>query len=108
MNGRNHAARSPLRDPHLWKKPGFHDGGYLGVCARCWRERRAVQCHQREVLKPLPGLVIGLAGALAVTLVLTNFLFGVKPIDLATFAAVSVLLGAVALLAHPMIALRYE
>jgi hypothetical protein len=39
------------------------------------------------LLKPLPGLVIGLAGALAVTLVLTSFLFGVKPIDLATFAA---------------------
>ncbi|HLK17749.1 MAG TPA: ABC transporter permease [Bryobacteraceae bacterium] len=65
------------------------------------------------------GLAIGLVGAVAVTRVLSNFLFGVKPIDPLTFATVSFILVAVALVAtflpalratrvDPMIALRYE
>jgi len=65
------------------------------------------------------GLVMGLAGAWAVTRVLKNFLFEVTPADPLTFAAVSVLLTTVALLAcyiparraaaiDPLVALRYE
>ncbi|MGD0324449.1 MAG: FtsX-like permease family protein [Terriglobia bacterium] len=67
----------------------------------------------------LIGMAIGLAGALGATRVLSSLLFGVRPTDLVTFAGVSTLLAAVALLASyiparratkvdPMVALRYE
>lgn len=52
------------------------------------------------------GLAIGLAEALGVMRVLTNFLFGVKPIDVPTFAGLSVVLTLVALLAAYLRALR--
>jgi putative ABC transport system permease protein len=45
------------------------------------------------------GLLIGLAGAAAATRLLSTLLFGVTPTDLPTYAAVIILLGAVALLA---------
>lgn len=45
------------------------------------------------------GLAIGLAAALALTRVLSSFLFGVTPTDAATFASVALLLTGVALLA---------
>jgi predicted permease len=65
------------------------------------------------------GIIIGLAGAAAVTQLLTSMLFGVKPSDPLTYATVIALLVGVALLASyiparramrvdPMIALRYE
>jgi putative ABC transport system permease protein len=65
------------------------------------------------------GLVLGLAGALALTRVLSSLLFQVTPTDPLTLAGVSVLLALVALLAglipalrasrlDPMIALREE
>jgi putative ABC transport system permease protein len=65
------------------------------------------------------GIVIGFAGAAAVTRLLTSILFGVKPTDPLTYAAVIGIVLAAAMLASyiparramrvdPMVALRYE
>jgi putative ABC transport system permease protein len=65
------------------------------------------------------GVVIGLAGALALTRVMRTLLVGVSPTDPLTFVAIPLLLGAVTLLAcllparratrvDPMVAVRYE
>jgi predicted permease len=65
------------------------------------------------------GIVIGLAGALALTRVMVALLFEVSPTDPATFTAVPLVLGTVALLAsyfpaqraaavEPLEAIRYE
>ncbi|HSB07967.1 MAG TPA: ABC transporter permease [Blastocatellia bacterium] len=90
--------------------------------------RVALGANRSDVLKlvlgqgfilTLAGVAIGLAGALAVTRVMSSLLYGVSTTDPLTFALVPVLLTVVALAASfiparramrvdPMIALRYE
>ena len=71
------------------------------------------------MLLTIGGLVVGLAGAYALTRVIATLLFGVGATDPITFASVAVLLGLVAFLAtwlparraasvDPLVALRYE
>ena len=74
---------------------------------------------KRGVTLALIGLAVGLAGALTLTRLLATLLFGVKPIDVLTFAAVSIGVIVVAVIAcyiparratkvDPLVALRYE
>jgi putative ABC transport system permease protein len=90
--------------------------------------RVALGAQRRDVLKliigqgmalALAGVALGIAGSIALTRIMSGLLFGVSATDPATFAAIALLLAAVALLAcflparramkvDPMIALRYE
>jgi putative ABC transport system permease protein len=61
----------------------------------------------RQGMRPvLIGAVIGLASAIALTTVMQSLLFGVDPVDPATYAAASVTLGVVALAACALPAMR--
>jgi putative ABC transport system permease protein len=90
--------------------------------------RMALGAGRRDVLHmvlgeslilTLAGLAFGVTGAMALTRYLANLLYGVSPVDPSTFAIVSLILFAVALLASyvparratnvdPLVALRYE
>jgi len=86
---------------------GAHRGDVLGLIAKLWLKLTFI------------GVAIGVALALGVARLISSFLFGVKPTDPLTYAAVAVGLGVVALLAcyiparraikvDPIVALRYE
>jgi ABC-type antimicrobial peptide transport system permease subunit len=90
--------------------------------------RVALGAERRDILRLVAGhglvltaagLALGLAGAFALSRLLVGILFDVSPTDPATYAAITALLAAVALVAclvpalratrvDPMIALRYE
>jgi len=90
--------------------------------------RLSLGAQRRDILKlivgqgmflALIGVVIGLAGAFALTRLMSSLLYGVSTTDPLVFAAISFLLVSVAFLAtfipaykatkvDPMVALRYE
>jgi putative ABC transport system permease protein len=90
--------------------------------------RRALGAERQDLIKlilgrtvwlVISGIGLGIAGALALTRLLSSLLYGVTSRDPATFIAVSLLLAGVAVIAgyiparraskvDPMVALRYE
>ncbi|HKT47368.1 MAG TPA: ABC transporter permease [Candidatus Acidoferrales bacterium] len=93
----------------------------IGIRVALGAERRDVMCLVlgQGARMALVGVAVGLAGALGLTRLMASQLFGVSPHDPLTFAAVALLLVAIALAAcyfparratrvDPLIALRHE
>jgi len=93
----------------------------IGIRMTLGAEPEAVQrmIVVQGMLLALIGVVLGVAGSLALTRVMSSLLYGVKPWDPITFVATAALLSVVALIAcyvparrasrvDPMVALRYE
>jgi putative ABC transport system permease protein len=93
----------------------------IGIRMALGAERRAVSMMvvKHGMVLTLIGIAVGLAGAFALTRLLSDMLYGVQPSDRTSFLAVFLLLAAVGLLASyiparratkvdPMVALRYE
>jgi putative ABC transport system permease protein len=93
----------------------------FGIRMALGAQRRDIvmQALRPGLLLTLSGVLAGLAGAVAVTRLMSTLLFGVSPTDPLTFLAVPALLGLVALVAcyiparravrvDPNVALRYE
>jgi putative ABC transport system permease protein len=90
--------------------------------------RMALGARSREIMRlvmrqgariMIIGVVLGVAGALALSRVMANFVFGVQPRDPVTFVFVTAFVALIALLAsfiparratkvNPMVALRHE
>ena len=91
----------------------------IGIRVALGADRRSIlRLVAREgALLAICGLALGIAGALVTTRLLQGLLYGVEPLDPATFAAVPIILGTVAVVAclnparratrvDPVIALR--
>ena len=72
-------------------------GVRLAIGAEPWRVLRMVVGEELRII--VAGLLLGLAGALAVTRLLSSLLFEVSAVDPATFVTVGALLGVAALVA---------
>ena len=75
--------------------------GEFGIRLALGAQRsEGVTSFLRDGLKTiLPGIALGVAGAVLVTRLIATELYGVSPLDVATFIAVTVVMVAVAILA---------
>ena len=80
----------------LWKNPGFTAVVVLTLALGAQGRDILTLVLSQGLVLTLIGLGLGLAGALAVTRVMASILYGVSATDPLVFAAVSLLLAAVA------------
>ena len=101
-----------------WVNQRTHEIGIRMALGAGRRNILQLVIRQASVLVSV-GIISGLAGAFALTRVMSSLLFGVSATDRFTFIVISLLLGAIALLASyvparratkvdPMVALRHE